>query len=106
MQAHVPKPIDLTLLIETIAKVTGRGELAMKPMEVLDEKDNDLEQFKTIQATKALKNMGGNITIYNKVLKRFSEEYQSFEENLKDLVNNGSLQDGVRFFHTFKRISW
>ena len=108
MQDHVAKPINLEELLKSIGKVLGRDEIELKSQNHEEESDERIilvNHFKSLNVEKALRNMGGNVSIYKKVLSRFLEDYKEFSTQVEHYLNSANGEEGIRYFHTLKGLA-
>jgi CheY-like chemotaxis protein len=106
MQAHVPKPIDFSNLLQIISKlVTGKTiQLDLQAAEKEGFKDLQ-EHFKTLQVEKAIRRLNGNFDLYKKTMKNFSKKYDDFEKKINQLFADGDFNAISREFHTLKGLA-
>lgn len=55
-----------------------------------------------VDSEKALQNLGGNAELYQQVLTRFAEAYDSFDDDVRQLMQPDKNEEAVRYFHTLK----
>ncbi|GLI56615.1 hypothetical protein PM10SUCC1_21290 [Propionigenium maris DSM 9537] len=110
MNGYVTKPIDKTLLYESLVKFIepGRREIFVGDGE--EERKEDIgkkikETLKDIDATEGLKRVGENTKLYMEILKKFRENNLNFAEDLKKAVAEGKRDENIRGAHTLKGVA-
>ncbi|MFT5758405.1 MAG: signal transduction histidine kinase/ligand-binding sensor domain-containing protein [Alteromonadaceae bacterium] len=119
MNAHITKPIDPDILYDTlklfllatdniIEGVDGAEELtidniaATNNSEISDAVFSQLQLLATINAKKALKQVGGRVDLYLSLIKDFKQEQQTLPQQIKDLFVEQNWQTLYRVIHSLK----
>lgn len=103
MQAHVAKPIDVQVLVNTITRFVSK----VKPEEM---KIGALQQtiplmgdpLTLFDKSSALKRLLYNERAYNRLLKRFQEKYEETDAQIEQAESQSDLR---RFFHSLKGLA-
>ena len=102
MNDHVGKPFDLTQLIGVILHHTNRG----LPVDAVITSDGaQPDAAVDFDVTSALQRFGGNIPIYQRALKGFIREVDSFESEFRTAIQNRQYSDAHRVLHTLKGVA-
>ena len=106
MNDHVGKPFDLSNLVATLLRHTGRASAAVAshearagavPTELLEE-----ARGRGIDLRAALARMGGNSRAYQRALRSFSKDLATLPDQLASLLQQGRFDESKRLMHTFK----
>ena len=106
MNDHVGKPFDLSNLVTTLLRHTGRAAAPVTnaeprasavPTELLEEAGR-----RGIALAAALGRMGGNSRAYLRSLQSFLQDLATLPDQLTALMQQGRLDDAKRLMHTFK----
>lgn len=112
MSDYLSKPIDCDtlkrILIRWIKPQNNMPKSARKDSAVEDQ-SIDLAQFYNItelDIPSALKRVGGNVSIYHKLLKSFNSQYNNKKsKDFLQLIDKKNLNDVKRFIHTLKGLT-
>ena len=106
MNDHVGKPFDLSNLVATLLRHTGRAHAPLAPhepkagavpAEVLEE-----AQRRGIDLAAALARMGGNHYAYLRAMHTFSNDLPTLPDQLMALLQQGRFDESRRLMHTIK----
>ncbi|MBL7002921.1 MAG: response regulator [Gammaproteobacteria bacterium] len=107
MNDHIAKPIDPILMFETIAKwvkPTSRTSIK-KPKNKQTEKTQALYQLKGIDAKRGLRTTMNKEDLYRRLLKKFYDDQQDFEQQFRQCLNKNDIESATRLAHSLKGIS-
>ena len=107
MNDHIPKPIDVSLMFETMAKwihpehkpAQGKATSSAHPVNI------SIPDLDGVDIQASLDRLQGNRTLYIKLLARFSSHYQSFESELNKALGDESPEPSTRLVHTLKGLA-
>ena len=102
MNDHVGKPFDLAQLIRVILQHTKWGlpvDAVIKSVGVTPDALLDFD------VTSALRRLGGSIPIYQRALKGFIQEVDSFESAFRTAIQDKQYSDAHRILHTMKGVA-
>jgi CheY-like chemotaxis protein len=106
MNDHVGKPFDLSNLVATLLRHTGRAptpatsceaRTCAVPAELLAH-----SQRQGIDLSAALRRMGGNSHAYLRSLQSFAKDLATLPDQLALLLQQGRFDESRRLMHTFK----
>jgi CheY-like chemotaxis protein len=109
MNDHVGKPFDLTHLVATLLRHTGRASAPVTsvepkagaiPTELLEEAER-----RGIDLTAALGRMGGNSHAYLRTLRSFFKDLATLPDQLTSLLQQGRFDESRRLMHTFRGLA-
>jgi PAS domain S-box-containing protein len=109
MNDHVGKPFDLSNLVATLLRHTGRAPAPLAshgpgtgavPTEVLEE-----AQRRGIDLAGALARMGGNHYAYLRAMHTFSKDLKTLPDQLMVLLQQGRFDESRRLMHTIKGLA-
>ncbi len=106
MNDYVTKPIDTVQLYITLAKWIKGGR--SQKSEVRSQKpaaDSLPEYLPGIDIKSCLKEFGGNIKLFQKLLKDFISHYGNSANQIRDALNKSDKEPGIRLTHTLKGVS-
>ncbi|MBF0284609.1 MAG: CHASE domain-containing protein [Magnetococcales bacterium] len=107
MNDHLTKPIDPDTLYEALIRwipARERGSGLVEPKARAEEIPLP-SQLPGIQLEEGLKRVGGNRTLYKKLLMEFSRDYRHGVANLADAMARGESLEVRRLVHTLKGIA-
>ncbi len=112
MNDHISKPINIAVMFDTMAKwITSSNTIAAtnnKPLSSTQKPVNDnvndlpLPNFAAIDVSTGLGHCANNKKLFLKLLFRFAEQYQSFEQQFNDTVASTDKTASTRLFHSLK----
>ncbi|MEP6874254.1 MAG: CHASE domain-containing protein [Burkholderiales bacterium] len=109
MNDHVGKPFDLSNLVATLLRQTGRAVAAVTSVEPKAGAVSTvlLEQAERrgIDLNAALGRMGGNSHAYLRTLQTFFKDLASLPDQLRSLSQQGRFDESKRLMHTFKGLA-
>jgi CheY-like chemotaxis protein len=112
MKDFIAKPIEPDKLFETILKWIDKEKI--KPFKEVDNKniekmelisfdpETTLPEISGLNTAGGLRRLGGNIGLYNSILKQFQESINSTEEIIGDLIQKGDFESIRKFAHSTK----
>ncbi|MDA5483057.1 CHASE domain-containing protein [Yersinia intermedia] len=109
MNDHIGKPFDLNNLVQTICKYCGRTDTTTtvshaSPSSVSVELKN-VAVTTCIDVEPALNRLGGDISLYQKMLSLFAADLATFPTQLDVLMTQGDHQSASRLLHTIKGLA-
>ncbi|WP_256966649.1 response regulator [Yersinia entomophaga] len=109
MNEHIGKPFDLNNLIHIVLKYSGQADVAatvsyMTPR-LLSAELKNVAATAGIDVDVALNRLGGNITLYQKMLSLLSEDLANFPTQLETLLTAGDHMSASRLLHTVKGLA-
>ncbi|HKX44184.1 MAG TPA: CHASE domain-containing protein [Burkholderiaceae bacterium] len=109
MNDHVGKPFDLSNLVTTLLRHTGRrssSDARRRPLkEAASAEVLEAAQQCGIDLTAALNRMGGNVQAYLRSLQSFSKELADLPDRLMSLLREGRFDESKRLMHTIKGLA-
>ena len=110
MNGYVTKPIDKTLLFETLVKFIepGRRELFKGEEEERNEEGLDVRMKKIVEeidTSEGLKRVGENTKLYIEILKKFRENNINFADDLRRGLTENKREESIRGAHTLKGVA-
>ncbi|MEI6414234.1 MAG: response regulator, partial [Pseudomonadota bacterium] len=114
MQDHITKPIEPTQLFATLIQwIPPRPKAASDlPEDGEDGEDGEdvcedpnWPELSGIDTRTGLRRVGGNLALYQKMLRHFGEERQGFVAELTRLIAAGEWENARRLAHTVKGIA-
>ncbi|MET0104471.1 MAG: response regulator [Sedimenticola sp.] len=111
MNDYVSKPIDPDLLDETLLRWVKNPEGRRTPAHSkeqpvsLTEEASDLSALSNINSTAAINRIGGNEEAYRKLLQQFRKNYSGAVEELRNLIDKGSLKEAEHSCHALKGVA-
>ena len=91
MHEHVSKPIDPKELLETLDKIIKIKSLNKNISNNVVINKSKRKDSKTLKVDEALDRIGGNETIYNKLIHSFIKKYTNIYSDVINLINNNEL---------------
>ncbi|MCL2122652.1 MAG: response regulator [Desulfovibrionaceae bacterium] len=106
MQDHLTKPINPELLYASLAKWIRSGTLPDAERAQPDAAPpGGLGDMPGLSVQNALRNLGGNESLYKKLLNSFVESYANAPQQVSDALDSGDQQLAVRLAHTVKGVA-
>jgi len=108
---HVTKPIDpaelFSALMRWISPREGLGAGAMNDVKPSKEKGHDIQipEISGIDTVSGIKRVGGNKSLYSKLLVKFHEEYPKADTNIVDALEQDDRELAQRLAHTVKGVA-
>ncbi|MGB0681251.1 MAG: PAS domain S-box protein [Magnetovibrionaceae bacterium] len=106
MQDHVSKPVDPQALLSTIARWTGRQEQMGPDLDRISEQSpeglDDPSGPPGVDQTEALKRLGGNQALFDRLLSSFVKRFAETPSDLREQIDKGRLKDAEILAHTLK----
>ena len=96
MNDHIAKPIDPATLFETVGRFYKRAERAAP---------DRLHQIADLDASAGLSRVGGNRTLYLKLLRQFVENQGTAVAGVTEAQGAGDRQTAERLAHTLKGVA-
>ncbi|WP_144212768.1 PAS domain S-box protein [Shewanella donghaensis] len=108
MNDHVAKPIEVSLLYQTLLKYLSLNTIEAS-VELIDVNHaNDVEswpQHPDIDVDRGLQLVQNSARLYRKILTRFTEGKRHIADDITHAIDENNLEDAVRFAHTLKGLS-
>lgn len=110
MNDHVAKPIDPALLYETLGKYFKPGEIALsaavsqQQAQAQEKKAVEIPSIEGLDTKDGLARVGGNRTLYLKLLRQFLEQ-ESAPARIAEALTGGDWPLAERLAHTVKGVS-
>jgi PAS domain S-box-containing protein len=103
MDDHIPKPIDISVVVDTIL-THCRPSRAVGISPISDNAGNapDRPGMVTIEVDAALQRLGNNRQLFATLAGRFIEKSDSFIDELRASLQNGAIPDATKLLHQFK----
>ncbi|MBU2546807.1 MAG: response regulator [Proteobacteria bacterium] len=111
MNDHVSKPIDMAELFQSLLKWIEPGEREMPedrtPPALVEEKadEADIPDLPGIDAADGLKRVGGNRTLFRKLLLKFYTDYPESTVKISEALDAGDRELAQRLAHTVKGVA-
>ncbi|MCP4115344.1 MAG: response regulator [Desulfobacteraceae bacterium] len=113
MNAHISKPINPELLYYTLVKLTAPGKRHLKETGTRRGNDHDgmvperpvPRNMPGINIESGLRNVGGNKTLYRKILKNFHSDYSDVMQTIRHAFDKDNADDVKEMIHTIKGVS-
>lgn len=110
MNAHLSKPLDLNLMVNTIIRFTERQADLFKINNVLTPRDiiqltaNNIRQNNSLveSSTSVLKRFGDNASLYKKLLESFEHTAENLFQQVQKHIKNKNKQQTFDSLHTLK----
>ncbi|CNH42903.1 hybrid sensory histidine kinase BarA [Yersinia aldovae] len=109
MNDHIGKPFDLNNLIQTIRKYSGRTDITTTVSRAsassLSAELKSAVATTGIEVESALNRLGGDVSLYQKMLSLFAADLATFPTQLDALMTQGDHQSASRLLHTIKGLA-
>lgn len=109
MNDHIGKPFDLNNLIHIIRKYTGQTDVITMVNRIasfaLSPELKNVAATAGIDVDSALNRLGGDLTLYQKMLSLFSDDLANLPTQLEKLLTEGDLLSASRLLHTIKGLA-
>jgi len=110
MNGHVGKPIDPMELFSALAKWIKPGKRKVpktvdKPLEPEEIPATELPELPGIDIASGLARLGGNLTLYRKLLGKFEGNQAQSAEEIRQAVSGGDMETALRGAHTIKGVA-
>jgi HPt (histidine-containing phosphotransfer) domain-containing protein len=107
MNDHIPKPINVSLLFETMAKWIHPASASedRDPISTTDLPEITLPAIQGLDTASSLDRLQGNKQLYLKLLSKFSRHYQDFDLQLESALGQPDKEPAVRLAHTIKGLA-
>jgi PAS domain S-box-containing protein len=109
MNDHVGKPFDLSNLVVTLLRHTGRAALAVSDREPTASAASPelvaAAERQGIDLVAAIGRMGGNSRVYLRTLLQFSKDLETLPDQLAALLLQGQFDEAARLMHTVKGLA-
>ncbi|MFO1423708.1 MAG: ABC transporter substrate-binding protein [Candidatus Competibacteraceae bacterium] len=96
---HVEKPIDFPILFKILAR---HLVLTEDPINMKEDTSSPVLVLPGIDVAGCLNRLGGDMSLFHRLLTHFSSHYGQAAQTLRDLLAAGSHADAVRLAHTLK----
>ncbi len=106
MNDHVAKPIKINALVPAIARWI-KPRLLEKAVEPggLVPPESKAPRLSDVDSDEALDNLDGNVALYCKILKRFSEEHADAAQRIREVYQSGDCEGAARQAHTLRGLA-
>ena len=101
MQDHIAKPIDATTMFEIMSKWI-RSDI---PINSILKPEDDIPNLKSLDLENALRRIGGNKKLFNKILIKFISNQKDSGTKMKNCLKNGRIEDAEMIAHTSKGVA-
>jgi HPt (histidine-containing phosphotransfer) domain-containing protein len=110
MNGHIAKPIDPALLFDTLSKVPRRAKDVVTvdtsaspeaPIDVLA----DFRQVEGLDSADGLRRVGGNNTLYVKLLRQFADQQADAVGQIRAALAANDVESAIRLAHTLKGVA-
>jgi two-component system, sensor histidine kinase and response regulator len=109
MNEHIAKPINPSQLYETLAQWIDPESVEAADYEPVTAEATEVitlpDKIHGIDLTTALERTAGNTTLLWKLLRQFAEKYVTGVEDIRNLVQQETMEDARRLAHTIKGVS-
>ncbi len=109
MNAHLNKPIDPALLMETLIEWIPAARRNLPPEPALDIPEPAEVKLPAsvpeLNTTAGLQRLGGNRQAYRRLLERFAENQRDFADRVAEALAAGQRQEAVQRVHALKGVS-
>jgi CheY-like chemotaxis protein len=97
MQDHISKPIDAITMFDTIEKWI---KIKKAPRN-----EDDIPNINSLDIENALRRIGGNKKLYNKILNKFIENQKESADKIKHFIEIDNLEEAEMVAHTTKGVA-
>jgi PAS domain S-box-containing protein len=97
MQDHISKPIDAITMFDTIHKWINQKEKVRM--------EDDIPEIKELDIENALRRIGGNKKLYNKILNKFIDNQKDSPKKVHELLLSENYEDAEMVAHTTKGVA-
>ena len=110
MNDHVTKPINPENLFNALSRwvKSGQRELKDEDLAPISSSKIEYEDFPNslpgIETSDGIRQVGGNRTLYTKLLREFLADHQTDIEKIKDSISTQDFDTGQRLAHTLKGV--
>lgn len=113
MNDYVSKPIDPKNLFSTILKWLGpdfssKHSIYQSPTKTGQERTGETklpDRISGVDMPEGLNRVGGNQTLYVKLLHDFADNYQAYADIMKKAISDKNFEEAKRFAHTLKGVA-
>jgi PAS domain S-box-containing protein len=105
MNDHIPKPIDVALLLETMARWIQPASPTAQASPAVTTGNADLPELPGLDTEQALANLQGNRQLYRQLLEKFRLRYHPFTEHWQNAVTDTDPQAIERLAHSIKGLA-
>ena|GEM_PF-1008085 len=107
MNDHIAKPIDVELLYATLARwLKKTGSSTQAPANpAMPSQEKSLSELAVLDENAALKRLGGNRAMFERILGRFHENQQDAIERLKTWRTAGDVEKMLLLAHTLRGLA-
>ncbi|WP_153912677.1 PAS domain S-box protein [Shewanella sp. TC10] len=108
MNDHVAKPIEVSLLYQTLLKYLGENVANIELESAQNLSSNKVEtwpQHPDIDVDRGLQLVQNSARLYRKILTRFVEGKRNIASQISAAVDANNQEDAVRYAHTLKGLS-
>jgi two-component system sensor histidine kinase/response regulator len=110
MNGHIAKPIDPALLFDTLSKVARRSRDVVTvhtsaSSEAAVDALTDVRQVDGLDSTDGLRRVGGNNTLYVKLLRQFAGQHADAVGQIRAALATNEIESATRLAHTLKGVA-
>ena len=111
MNDHVGKPFDLSDLVATLLRHSGRAQASVHAPNPASDPAGISAQIlleaaqRSIDLQAALARLGGNTGVYLRLMEAFLKDLPGLPDKLSGLLAAGQAADAARLIHTFKGLA-
>lgn len=106
MNDYVSKPIDSKELYSALRKNIPRlRHVSIKKLTQQKKDDLPIDCLPGIDMESGLQRVGGNRTLFMKLLEGFHRDFSHSAEDISDAMNRGDTELGLKMLHTIKGVS-
>jgi PAS domain S-box-containing protein len=107
MNDHIPKPIDVSFMFETMAKWIHPSTASEQTRTQQESTKIELElpTLEGVDMETSLDRLQGNKQLYAKLLTRFSQHYHNFDKQLAEALADKDNEPAIRLVHTVKGLA-
>jgi len=104
MNGHIGKPVEPALLFDALSKIPRRGAETASVREASAEAD-DVPRIEGLDGADGLRRLGGNTTLYLKLLRQFAVEQADAVERIRAALATNDVEGATRLAHTLKGVA-
>ncbi|MCL1057443.1 PAS domain S-box protein [Shewanella gelidimarina] len=109
MNAHIAKPIEVSLLYTTLLEYLGDGqqEILVSDFDKAEADEQVLfwPQHAELDVDKGLQLVQNSIRLYRRIFERFYTGQMHTAEQIELAISQGKTEDAIRYAHTLKGVS-
>jgi HPt (histidine-containing phosphotransfer) domain-containing protein len=105
MNGYITKPIDPGKLLQTLEGFCSGRSVSGTGVKDVDTKINFMPELDGVDVGGALRRLGGNVQLYQRLLRKFAESQKGAAAEIDAAVRQGRVEDAVRRAHTVKGVA-